>query len=208
MRTASRQFLPPQAPGESFQNSVACAGDRCPAFRESSWSQRQYFCRLGPARLVPFRRAIVGSQTGVGWKLAGITVAISPPHLYRLVVACQQVSGVIQVAQGLDRIYRMEPQGHTLPTHLTCPALQPKSSILFPEPPNSCSPIDVCRSVYRDQYLKELMQALGAGLARNARLGAGLAADCLAQIAGATRETKQEQAPAKLPLFPAIGRRP
>ncbi len=45
--------------------------------------------------------------------------------------------------------------------------------------------VNMCRSVYRDQYLKELMRALRAALVRNARRGAGLAAACFARIAGA-----------------------
>ena len=46
-------------------------------------------------------------------------------------------------------------------------------------------PIDMCRSIHRDQYLKELIRELRAGLVRNARRGAGLVAACLAWIAGA-----------------------
>ena len=47
-------------------------------------------------------------------------------------------------------------------------------------------PIDMCRSVHRDQYLKELIRELHARLVRNARRGAGLVTACLAWIAVAT----------------------
>ena len=47
-------------------------------------------------------------------------------------------------------------------------------------------PIDMCRSVHRDQYLKELIRQLRARLVRNARRGAGLVTACVAWMAAAT----------------------
>ena len=58
-------------------------------------------------------------------------------------------------------------------------------------------PIAMCRSVHRDQYLKELMRELRAGLVRNAWRGAGLVAACRAWIAGVAREPMQKKPPAK-----------
>ncbi len=55
----------------------------------------------------------------------------------------------------------------------------------------------MCRGIYRDRYLKELIREVRAGRAGNVRRGIGWVAACRGWIAAAARNALQKKPPAE-----------